>query len=163
MLWPVHISIMTKTQCNRTVWEIKSTMCTRLMTITVYHPLSSVFFKFFLTNSLRHWKAPPLIVYAARAVLLSCSVQYRWWIIGNELSFIGFLPTQFEATVDGDAGSQFRKNSTHHQSTSSNEVLSEAALTFLEHLNLMESKISLIHVAMSYLPAIFYASGRTSC
>lgn len=52
----VNTSTRSTAQCERKLWKTVTKACTALMTMTMYRPLTTVFFKYFLTNPLVHWK-----------------------------------------------------------------------------------------------------------
>lgn len=89
-----------------------------------------------------------------------CNLQRR--IIENELSWMGFLPIQFEATVESEARWQFEKHSVYSWFTSLNGVLLHASFTALKHQNLRDIKTSLVHGSMYDLLLPLHASGRTT-
>lgn len=55
--WPVHASTMFTIKCHRTLWRIKTKMCTRLVTALVHQFHSSALFEHFPKRPIRHWKA----------------------------------------------------------------------------------------------------------
>lgn len=99
-----------------------------------------------------------LVAYVIHAVRLNGSVRYIRRCIGSGLSLKAFLPTKFEASVQGHAGSHFKNNSVHYWFTSSDESFPEAALTPLKRHNLRCLKMCFIHDTVSYLLAPIHLS-----
>lgn len=82
--------------------------------------------------------------------------------IKDQLSFIGFLSIQSEATVRGESGWHFKYNSAPYCDTGSKGPLSVTALTPFEQRNLRQLKMCLVQCAMSDCLAPFQASGITT-
>lgn len=106
-------------------------------------------------------KSTTSVAYPVQAVLLSCFITLKRWIVESEPILKGFLPTTFETSVESDAELHFMTNSVHYWVISSDEAPLEAALTPLEHINLAALKMFLIREALSDLLASTHASGRT--
>lgn len=105
MPWTVGTFTMSTTQWDSTLWKISTKMWTGLMTPTVNHPFLIDVFQIFPDNTAMLLKNTALLPDHVHTFLINCCVTYRKRINRNGLSSVGFLPIQFEATVEGDAKS----------------------------------------------------------
>lgn len=135
-------------------------MCTILITLKVRYSLQSTLFKYVLTRPLRHWEATIIIANHVYAIFHNCSVTYGRRTIENWLSSISFQPTQLKATVERDAGLQFKMQSACSWIRGLADVFANVTLTHSKHWSQRKSQTSLLHNSISALLLHFHATGR---